>query len=299
MKIQLSLTLSITFSLLSAMELPLRVFDKQISEKTEMEAYWDLLPQDVMVQALDYCYGPTDNKCYSSGEKDPTIDEGNSCVKVLFGAFKKFSNDENLTIKLISRLNRKYSAIMLDQDRLERIVTDIGTPGAIACLRSYYQSNPAALARAHVHAFNYANGYDNELLRIICQAGVDINHLKIGGKNAFLFACQSVFTTPEQLELLLQVGADVNSTTAEGENGLFIIANRDIKPGVRMPPMVRDSDFLKAKLLLDYGIDVYHRNKQGRTAYFYAKMYGKERLLPLLLDAGVVQQLLLENGIIV
>ena len=248
-----------------------------------------------MVQALDYCYGPTD-KFYLSSEKDPTIDEGHRRIKTLFGAFKKFSRDENLTIKLITRLKRKYSAITLDQDRLERIVTDIGTPGAIACLRSYYQSNPEAHQRAHVHSFNYAKGYDNELLRVICQAGADINHLKIGGKNAFLFACEDASTTEAQLEFLLKLGADVNSTTAKGEDGLFVIANRNISPGVRMPPTVTDSDFLKAKLLLEYGIDVYHRNKQGRTAYFYAQMYGKERLLPLFLVAGLVQKLQEKKG---
>lgn len=95
---------------------------------------------------------------------------------------------------------------------------------------------------------------------------IDINCRDKHGRTP-IFYCRP---SPEKLKLLLENNADINVIDGNEDNALIWYI-KDFP--------VNDS----VKMLLDHGIDVNHKNKEGKTAYTYAR---SDEIKKMLIDYG-------------
>jgi ankyrin repeat protein len=122
-------------------------------------------------------------------------------------------------------------------------------------------------------ALHYAVDAGNpENVQILLNAGADVNGRDIQGDTALIQSPRVNFR-PEIIQILLNAGADVNAQNGSGETALMWAA--------------RYSESETVKLLLDAGANLELReNEEGNTALMWAARYSESETVKLLLDAG-------------
>jgi ankyrin repeat protein len=112
---------------------------------------------------------------------------------------------------------------------------------------------------------------DKDKIKKFISEGFDINSKGSSGKTPLLSSSLNY----ENLKVLIELGADINSIDDNGENALFLIAHFDI-PGVEQC----------IDLLIKSGINVNEKNKNGKTPLMEAGVFGNLTLVKELIKSG-------------
>jgi len=105
--------------------------------------------------------------------------------------------------------------------------------------------------------FNYYNAYNLNIIKLLVDAGCDINNVNVYGNTPIMISI--MFPRYEVFEYLLQKDANVNHKNCNLQNVLFFVVR-----------FVNKSYKLKyCDLLIDYGIDVLAIDKYGKRASEY------------------------------
>lgn len=112
---------------------------------------------------------------------------------------------------------------------------------------------------------------DIATVRQLIQAGADVNHVSDDGRTAVLHAVLRQDAT--KLRALLDAGADPDGSAAAEHTPLMLATS-----------YVRAHDVVA--LLLDRGASIEVRDAYGAPALHWAAMYGDERMLRLVINAG-------------
>ncbi len=93
------------------------------------------------------------------------------------------------------------------------------------------------------------------------------------GDTALFYGCSTnIYCSTESLDALLEAGADINATNNLGNNALQAIADL---------PLAEERTH---EYLIEHGIDLHHRNKDGQTAFDLAKAHDNKSLMQLLIS---------------
>lgn len=123
-------------------------------------------------------------------------------------------------------------------------------------------------------AMNPDNDPGNAKMRMLLEAGADVNRVDPNGRGALHEAAES--GTAEQVALLIENGADLDLVDEQRWTPLYLSA--------RTPD--QDSDARKVRLLLDAGADPNIATVEGWTPLIAAARYADADTMRLLLDAG-------------
>ncbi len=120
---------------------------------------------------------------------------------------------------------------------------------------------------------------DLDGLNLSIQAGADLNRKESYGITRLMNACSSRHPNKyEIMKLLLQWGADPNATDEGGDNLLMRVLSGYSG--------TRDELDTIAPLLLDHGLDVNTKNRNGKTALWLACFWGRLNLVEFLIQRG-------------
>ena len=126
-----------------------------------------------------------------------------------------------------------------------------------------------------------ANNQNSEAVRVLIEAGANVNAKSTKGGTALMFA--SVFNkNPEIVKILIEAGADLNAENDEGNTALIlscVYSRAEI-----------------ARILIESGADLNHTNKHGATALMFAAGRNNADILHILVDAGADTALKDESG---
>lgn len=113
--------------------------------------------------------------------------------------------------------------------------------------------------------------------RALLKRGADPSIRDISGRTALFYVCSfHDVCYSEIIDILLEYGADINSTDNEGNTALLRIADKEVEG---------DRTHLD---LIARGIDVNIRNNAGETALSIARKHGHSYLISELLAAGAI-----------
>ncbi|KAM0817979.1 putative Fungal N-terminal domain-containing protein [Seiridium cardinale] len=156
---------------------------------------------------------------------------------------------------------------------------------------------------------------DTQILRVLCEAGFDVN---IKDTHGLPPLCHAMLQKrDEAFRIFLQHGADVDyflGSETEGKLDESISWNREVKDrfghgvmplsatmgppcnpawtkllldrGILLVSVCAPVFFESAKLLVEYGARVNHRNSDGHSSLYWASRCGNPELLRLLLEHG-------------
>jgi ankyrin repeat protein len=112
-----------------------------------------------------------------------------------------------------------------------------------------------------------------ELLRLLIEAGADVNEKGGYGRTPLIYAASSGVVA--SLQMLITAGADVNAKNEGGQNALF-----DSISGLHPSANI-------VEVLIDAGIDLTLIAQYNHTAFTWAANYGQHEIVELLLRRGV------------
>jgi uncharacterized protein len=121
--------------------------------------------------------------------------------------------------------------------------------------------------------FTAVTFHDPSKAKQLIEDGADIEAKDEHGMTALIIACSK--GNLDIARLLIEKGAKVNSTGADGTTPLMATAGSGIVYSVEI-----------AKLLLEKGAEVAAQNKDGKTAMNVAGAKGDKKLADLLLERG-------------
>ena len=120
-------------------------------------------------------------------------------------------------------------------------------------------------------------GYEPALVDLLLSRGADVNAQDNNQATPFLLA--SFCLKPEIAEKLFQNGADVNAVSIHGQNAFHLLSQNlrydNEKSGTRL-----------GKLLLEVGVDLNGRDKDGRIPLHLAGFYGQVGVAEALLEGA-------------
>mgnify|MGYP000156851064 CR=1 FL=1 len=140
----------------------------------------------------------------------------------------------------------------------------------------------------------YAAAYgDRGIIRCLIENGYDVNMKDGYGGNALEWAAQE--NRISNAKMLIESGCDVNNLNGEGMTALYtacaegntdmarLLLNNNAEPDRTedATPLIIASCYGKidcAELLLEHGSDVNTIDNEGRTALFYAMVYGQDEI---------------------
>jgi hypothetical protein len=111
-----------------------------------------------------------------------------------------------------------------------------------------------------------------ESVRVLLDAGVDVNGKTARGGTPLMWAAGSRDNTTETVQVLLEAGAAVNAKTSDGRTALMDAA------------MQGNTD--AAKVLLRAGADIEEYTEEGTTPLMEAARHGNAETVQLLLENG-------------
>lgn len=121
-----------------------------------------------------------------------------------------------------------------------------------------------------------------EAVRLLLDSGVDPNQRDCNGKNALMLAARS-YSSPMIFQMLLSAGADPHERDANGLTMLMLVASNKSKSAYRKTGTF-DNGLKMLSTLIEAGVGVDLRDKDGKTALMYAAEHGE--LVRPLLKAG-------------
>jgi ankyrin repeat protein len=122
-----------------------------------------------------------------------------------------------------------------------------------------YGSTPLHLAVEHGHG---------DMVRLLLSRGADVWATDLEGNTSLHIICESGNPTKEHImRMLLARGSQVNQMNNQGQTPLMLLVRS---------MQIRDNqhDLHLIDLLLSYGADLEMRDRQGNTAYLYARLLG-------------------------
>jgi len=125
-----------------------------------------------------------------------------------------------------------------------------------------------------------------DIVRLLLKNGADPN-ASFQGDTALMRAYWYPWTVQEMMEVLLEVGADVNARNAEGETPFTLQKNWGHNAKFRLEMM---------RKMIQYGADVNVQNNRGETALMNAAYRGETSIVRLLLKHGAQINLRDEEG---
>lgn len=196
-----------------------------------------------------------------------------NCVPFLRTSKEKYHQNGEFTGELIMQYLQYEKTHLSTTCYFVLSAAELRTPGAAAAVKIYLEKNPQE--KNEVEKIFYCNfGHERRFLKVIAGSGINVNaHWDFDdGNNALLQAAFSHrFATA--IPNLLSFGADINSVNDKGDSALMLlIANHG------------NSAVQTARLLVDKGINVQHKNAAGYTAMRIACMHKDLHIMDLLSD---------------
>lgn len=119
---------------------------------------------------------------------------------------------------------------------------------------------------------NYKTGCNNLVLRMLIDAGADMNIKKDDGMTSLMLACRH-HNNLENIQTLIDAGADLNIKRDSGETALMINCRY-----LHITETV--------KMLINAGADVNIKDRCGDTALYYGSYSNNVEIVQMLIDAG-------------
>lgn len=224
---------------------------------------FNLLPTDIKVLILTKLFDEQAQAEYALDKGMPlSIHDAGRQMNYFLRTSKKYYKSVPFTSAIINRMTEKFR---IKLHGITAATLAMRTPTAQEIFRQHLRADPALKAQIEG---TMGNAYTIDLRRLewLCQAGIDINAAGPNGNNLFSETAK-MYVKPDKvarMEVLLNLGADVNSINSEGEMVFLGVINSHVYIGI--DPVLR-----MIRLLLDRGINVHQRNRDGQDLLTMAK----------------------------
>lgn len=156
----------------------------------------------------------------------------------------------------LNKINLEQGEELIEAIRAEP--TDIATINSILKNPNINVNwKPAADERALFIALEQGKRIPKEIIKLILNAGADINAKNRYGHTPLMFASSFGGAPEEILKMLIEVGSNINAITPSGNTSLMLASQA--------------GQATKVKILLDAGADISIQNKNGKSALQLAR----------------------------
>lgn len=226
---------------------------------------FDLLPTDIKVLILTKLFDEQAQAEYALAKGMPlSIHDAGRQMNYFLRTSKKYYESVSFATSIIKRMTEKFH---IKNHGITAATLAMRTPTAQEVFRQHLRADSALKAQIEQ---TVSNSYTIDLRRLewLCRAGIDINVAGPNGNNLFSETAK-MYIRPDKaarLEGLLNLGADINSINSDGEMVFLGVINSHAYFGI--DPVLR-----MMRLLLDRGINVHQRNRQGQDLLTMAKAH--------------------------